>query len=449
MPGENSIFNKLRWQVAAKLPGPGTWDKMKLVGKGLAPLNQTQMEQDTIPPQAVANPFLRNVYNRAFAQAGLPVPPQKQAALPTGTLAAFWRSLRGTGAASRSASSLGKRLGTGTGRGWNNLFRESGQGGAYNGMTGQFGPAIGRALGGSWLGHQFDSSDENATPWGSLVGGTVGLASPALLRRSFGNRFAAKNTLSKLFADRTVSRRLVNDPLNRVALSAATGNLIDTGAGALGYETGGWGERIGIAGGLAGGARPLAQALAGRYRSVDTALGSLKKIPMLGKGFQKAQRENFTHLPAYLLGSPYATGTGAAATVGMMTHGAIDATLGDRVRNLAEKKKMLAESVNGPEMEPIKKRLTEMLHGVFGPGANLYDPDGTPSKETILLVRELGRHGIMQVQKASQNYFGDRNYMLRPDNWERLSSPLTTMGDILKGQVRRFQSQESIPATNR
>ena len=439
----NPLLNKMHWQVAARLPGPQSWDKMAVVGQGLRPLTQTASDKEnTLPEQVQANPFLRNAWIRAFSRQGIPVIKDASSMkLAAGKLDAWkhlWRAFRGSAAGSRSASSLGRRLGMGNGGAWGKLFRESANGGAYNGMTHQIGPAIGRTIGGAYLGHQFDSSDENAVPLGTILGGVAGLGSPAAVRKLLGNRAAPKGSLRRLFSDRTMSRRMVNDPLNRVMLSAATGNLVDMGAGALGYDTGGWGERIGIAGGLAGGMRPLSQALAGRYKTVDTALRKMKAIPGLGTGFQRAQRGGFTHLPAYLLGSPYATGTGTAAMMGMMTHGALDATVGERVRSLAEKKKMITGAMNSTEMQPAMQMMERTLQQLYGPEAKLYDPDGTPSKEALILLQRLGQYGMMQLQNAGHNYFGNSNYMLDPNNWQRLSSPMSAMGDFIRGQATRF-----------
>ena len=439
----NSLLNKMNWRVASRLPGPQSWDKMKVVGQGLQPLTRSDAgKENSLPEQVEANPFLRNAWLRAFARQGVPAAGKASSVkLAAGKLDAFkylWRSLRGSAAGSRSATTLGKRIGMGTGSAWGKLFRESADGGAYNGMTHQIGPAIGRTIGGAYLGHQFDSPDENATPWGSILGGVAGLGSPVAVRKMFGNRAAPKGSLRRLFADRTMSRRMVNDPLNRVMLSAATGNLVDQGAGALGYDTGGWGERIGIAGGLAGGMRPLSQALAGRYKTVDTALRKMKTIPGLGPGFQRAQRGGFTHLPAYLFGSPYATGTGTAATMGMLTHGVLDSTVGERVRSLAEKKKMVAGAMNSPDMQPAMQMMERTLQQLYGPDARLHDPDGTPSKEALVLLRRLGQYGMMQLQNAGRNYFGNPNYMIDPNNWQRLSSPMSAMGDFVRGQATRF-----------
>lgn len=434
----NPLRQKLKWRVAAKLPGPQGWDKMKVVDQGLAPLDKE--EEAAIPGRVRNNPFLRGAWLRAFAKAGVPVTERKTAAVPWNTMKSLWQSLRGTGAGSRSVSEIAKQFGK---KGLNpntplgKLLHESAEGGAYNGMTHQIGPAFGRAFGGAYIGHQFDAGDENATPWGSLIGGVAGLSGPAAVRKMLGNRHAPKGSLRRLFADRTISRRMVNDPLNRVMLSAGTGNLIDMGAGALGYDTGGWGERIGIMGGLTGGSRPLVQALAGRYKPVASTMDALGRT-RLGQGFASAQQGGFTHLPAYLLGSPYVTGGGLGATVGMMTHGAVDATLGERVRNLAEKKKMLSGAMNAPEMEPAKKMMEDMLKRMYGPEAKFYDPDGTPSKEAIHLIRQLGRHGMMQLQNAGHNFFGDSEYMFDPRNWQRLSSPFTATGDFLRGQATKL-----------
>jgi len=423
------IFSKLKWRVAAKLPGPSSWDKMKVVNKGLSPLNKEQ--EEAVPN----NPFLRRAWLRAFAKAGLPIFEPKTAAVPWNAMRSLWRGLRGSGAGTRSTETLTKRLGQGVDGGWSKLFQESARGGPYNSMTHQIGPAFGRAFGGAYIGHQFDSDD--ATPWGSMIGGLAGLSSPAALRKIFGNKKAPHGSLRRLFADRTISRRLANDPLNRVMLSAATGNLVDMGAGALGYDTGGWGERIGIMGGLAGGSRPLAQALAGRYRPVAQTLQAVGNT-RTGRAFQRAQQGGYTYLPAYLLGSPYATGTGAAATMGMITHGALDATIGERVRNLAEKKKMLSSAMNTPEMEPAKRMMEQTLRQIHGPQARFYDPDGMPSKEAIHLIQQLGRYGMMQLQQAGHHFFGDSEYILNPHNWQRLTSPMSALGDFARGQATRI-----------
>lgn len=434
------LLSKMKWQVAARLPGPQSWNKMKVVDKGLRPLNRSDDPVQT-PPKFSTNPFLRNAWLRAFSKQNT-VHPQtpgqaKSAAAPWKALKSVWQSLRGSEAGKRTADRLTKRLGTGVGSSWNRLFRESAQGGAYNGMTHQIGPAFGRAMGGAYLGHQFDSDEENATPWGSLIGGVAGLSSPAAVRKLLGNRRADKGTLRRLFSDRTISRRLVNDPLNRVMLSAATGDMIDMGAGALGYDTGGWGERIGIMGGLAGGSRPLVQALSGRFKPIASATNwAAKTAP--GRVFRKAQQGGFTYLPSYLLGSPYATGTGAAAMAGMMTHGAVDSTIGERVRNLAEKKQMLSGAMNAPEMEPAKKMMEDALKQMYGPNARFYDPDGTPSKEAIQLTGQLGRYGMLQLQNAGHRFFGDSNYMFDPQHWQRLSSPFSAMGDFVRGQATRL-----------
>lgn len=439
---QNPIHGKLKWRVAAKLPGPQSWDKMKVVDRGLSPLNRDR-DEPALPAQAQSNPFLRTAWLRAFARAGVPAPEMnpsggKTAAVPWKSLGTLWKSLRGSGAGSRTVTDMARRFGKkgldpntplGT------LLRESARDGTYNAMTRQVGPAFGRAVGGAYVGHQFDSGDEDAVPWGSLTGGIAGLAGPASVRKLLGNPNARKGSIRRLMADRTISRRMVNDPLNRIMLSGATGSMADLGAGALGYDTGGWGERIGIMGGLAGGSRPMMQVLASRYRPVAAAMNAAGKTKA-GRAFQKAQSGGFTYLPSYLLGSPYATGTAAAA--GIVTQGALDATVGERVRNLAEKKKMLASAMNAPEMEPAKKMMERTLRQIHGPRARLYDADGTPSKEAIHLIRHLGRYGMMQMQHAGHNFFGDSEYMFDPQNWQRLSSPISAMGDFVRGRATRL-----------
>jgi hypothetical protein len=436
------LLSKLKWQVAAKLPGPQSWNKMKVVDQGLRPLNQSPGQVQT-PKHFDSNPFLRNAWHRTFGKQVSQQKVQKiskTAAVPWNAMKSLWSSLRGSGAGSRSVSEMAKQFGkkgldanTPLGK----LLHESASGGIYNGMTQQIGPAFGRAFGGAYIGHQFDASDENATPWGALIGGVAGLSSPAVLRKLLGHRHAPKGSLRRLFGDRTISRRLVNDPLNRVMLSAGTGDLIDSGAGALGYDTGGWGERIGIMGGLAGGSRPLMQALSSRYKPVAKTMNALGKT-RLGQNFAKAQQGGFTQLPSYLLGSPYVTGGGLGATVGMMTHGAVDATLGERVRNLAEKKKMLAQTMNAAEMEPAKKMMEDTLKKMYGPEAKFYDPDGTPSKEAIHLIQQLGRSGMMQLQAAGQNFFGNSSYLFDPQNWPRLSKPGSAFRDFVRGQAAKL-----------
>ena len=440
----NPILNKFKWQIASRLPGQQSWDKMKLVDRGLQPLNQSpdpsphksSENEIGLPPQAQTNPFVRNVFLRKFQQAGLPTPTTKTAAGVASGLKHLWRSLRGSGAGLRSAKALKTRLGAGLGSHWENLFRETGRGGTFNNLTGQIGPAFGRAMGGSYLGHQFDSHEEGATPWGSIVGGIAGLGSPVALRKLLGNRNAAKGTLPRLFADRTISRRIVNDPLNRIFLSAGTGNLVDLGAGALGYDTGGWGERLGIAGGFAGGMRPMAQALGGRYQSVGRAMNTLKtKFPKFTAGFGNAQRGGFTHLPSYLLGSPYAVNAGMLPILG---HSVLDSTVGERVRTLADKKKMLTDAMNAPEMQPMQNLMEQAIQHVYGPQASFYDVDGTPSREAIELMTRLGQSGMANLQNAGRNYFGDSQYMFNPGNWDRLSRPAYALADLVRGQATRI-----------
>jgi hypothetical protein len=436
----NPVLDKFKWQVASRLPGRQSWDKMKLVDRGLQPLQQSPHKSSekeiALPPQAQTNPFLRNVFLRKFQQAGIAAPARKTAAGTVSGLKHLWRNLRGGGAGLRSAASLKTRLGAGYGQHWENLFRETGRGGTFNNLTGQIGPAFGRMMGGSYLGHQFDSQEEGATPWGSLLGGIAGLGSPVALRKMLGNRNATKGTLPRLFADRTISRRLVNDPLNRIFLSAGTGNLVDLGAGALGYDTGGWGERLGLAGGFAGGLRPAAQALGGRYRSVGRAMNGLgKTFPKLTGGFENAQRGGFTHLPAYLLGSPYAVNAGMLPIMG---HGVLDGTIGERVRTLADKKKMLTDAMNAPEMKPMQNLMEQAIRHVYGPQASFYDVDGTPSREAIDLMTRLGQSGMTNLQNAGKNWFGDPNYMLIPGNWDRLSRPAYALADLVRGQATRL-----------
>ena len=436
----NPVLSKFKWQVASRLPGGQSWDKMKLVDRGLQPLHKSSHkspEKDIpLPPQAQTNPFLRNAFLRKFQQAGIPAPAQKTAAGFTSCLKSLWRGLRGGGAGLRSAEALKTRLGAGQSQHWENLFRETGHGGTFHNLTGQVGPAFGRMMGGSYLGHQLDSQEEGATPWGSILGGLAGLGSPVALRKMLGNRNAAKGTLPCLFSDRTISRRIVNDPLNRTFLSAGTGNLFDLGAGALGYDTGGWGERLGLAGGFAGGLRPVTQALGGRYRSVGRAMNAAgQAFPKLTEGFTNAQRGGFTHLPGYLLGSPYAVNAGMLPILG---HATLDGTVGERVRTLSEKKKMLTDAMNAPEMKPMQNLMEQAIKHVYGPQANFYDVDGTPSREAIDLMTRLGRSGMTNLQNAGKNWFGDPNDILNPGNRDRLSRPAYALADLVRGQATRL-----------
>ena len=431
------MVSKARWRIASKLPGAQTWDKMKLVDKGLSPLNTTpKADEATLP----SNPFLRNAYLRAFAQKGVQPPAQKTGAISFKSLQPLWRSLRGKHYANRTVKNLSDKFKVpgSTNPHLDNLINESARGGTYTGMTHQIGPALGRMIGGSYIGHQLDSNEEGATPWGSIIGGIAGLGSPAAVRNILGRAKAPKGSLRHMFSDRTLSRRLVNDPLNRTMLSASMGNLVDMGAGALGYDTGGWGERMGIMGGLAGGSRPLAQMLGSRYKTVGNAMTYLGNTSV-GKAFNTAQKGGFTHLPAYALGSPYVVGgTGTGAIIGGLGHGVLDATVGERVRGLSEKKKMITNAMGSQSMAPMKQAIEETLHQVYGPGVSFYDVDGTPSKEAIHLMKQLSSYGMMQLQNAGQNFFGDSGYIFNPNNWERLSKPTSALGAFMRGQARRL-----------
>jgi len=180
----------------------------------------------------------------------------------------------------------------------------------------------------------------------------------------------------------------------------------------------------------------VTQALGGRYRSVGRAMNAAgKTFPKLTEGFTNAQRGGFTHLPGYLLGSPYAVNAGMLPILG---HSVLDGTVGERVRTLSEKKKMLTDAMNAPEMKPMQNLMEQAIRHVYGPQANFYDADGTPSREAIDLMTRLGQSGMSNLQNAGQNYFGDPNYMFNPGNWDRLSRPAYALADLVRGQATRL-----------
>ena len=82
---QNSLLPKMRFRMASKLTGGGDsslWTKMKVVGQGLKPLNQSVTPQSgkQKPPTLPTNPFLAQAYQREFARRGLPfAPPTKVA----------------------------------------------------------------------------------------------------------------------------------------------------------------------------------------------------------------------------------------------------------------------------------------------------------------------------------------------------------------------------------
>ena len=334
-----------------------------------------------------------------------------------------------------AAEDLAARLGEGSGRHWSKLFRETaGPKAPFSGLTGQYMPGLYRMGAGSYIGSQFDSNEEGAPSYGAITGGLAGLLGPTALRKFLGNPNAAKGTLSKLFSSPEISRRLVNDPLHRVMFTAPMGGLFDAGMGALGYDTDGWGQRVGIGAGLAGGMRPWAQALGGRSQFLGNQMTALAtRFPNQAQGLDKALTGGFGNTGALMFGSPYANAN--AGFLPLIGHGIIDQTIGARVRDLADKKKMLTDALNGPGMDSIKGAMEQTLQQHYGPEARFYDADGTPSRDAIALISYLMQTGAMNLQKAGQNYFGDPNYLLRPDNWERMANPVRNFMDMICGQA--------------
>ena len=437
-----SLMGKLRWQAAAKLPGQPGWNKMKVIGKGLKLPNQSNAAGSQEATPLPENPFLRAAWLRALSKTGLPGQQKagsveevfEKLANRGGALKSMWRLLAGNPQSGKGTlfHTLGfnrnnapdsiRNLVNESSAASRGLFQQTGAGGAL--------PALMRAGGGGYVGSLFDSDDSQ---WGSVTGALAALAGPRALRM-LGNKKAPPGSWRRILSNETLTNRLMNDPLHRTMMSAGTGQLIDAGAGALGYETGGWGQRLGTLGGLAGGARPLAQILGGKNQTIGNLLGRASATRW-GQAFNQAQTGGFTHLPAWMMGSPYARNSGIMAMVG---HGIAETAIGEPVRNLAEKKKMLTETLATPEFDPAKRAFTQLFYQCYGPNARLYDSDGLPSREAIYLIQQMSQYGMMNLQKAGQRWFGDPTWFVDPNNWERLASPLNSFHDFTRGQASKL-----------
>ena len=110
---QNPLLGKLKWRVAGKLPGsPGAsgWDKMRVAGKGLAPLSESPGKSDKEMPKLPSNPFLRSAYFREFAKRGVLNQSQANKAASAEKTAFLGGVGRAIGKAFSSAPALHKSL---------------------------------------------------------------------------------------------------------------------------------------------------------------------------------------------------------------------------------------------------------------------------------------------------------------------------------------------------
>jgi hypothetical protein len=295
---------------------------------------------------------------------------------------------------------------------------------AGKGTSGLIGMA-GRGALGSYIGSQVDQGDSG---YGSIIGGIAGVAAPGLTRglASIGGK-AAPGTVRSLLQNPVVAQRIFNEPAVRAAIPMLGGKIVDSGAQLAGYDTNGWGQRIGAGLGIAGGLRPAASLIGA---SSPAAAGWFSRLgnTWLGKQLAAGSTGGMADMRSWLTGTPAATG-GLVGAIGAPI-------LGERVRgqidSLAQKKKAITDMVQQiPGGGQGAAQFESMLKQTFGPKARLFDANGTPSMEAIQMAGQMGQKAMGTMQQMGQNYFGNSGYLFDPNNWAKLSTPTGAFTQML------------------
>jgi hypothetical protein len=387
-----------------------------------------------------SNPFRRNAMLRFAKNQGVPFTPQQEktsAFNPMGII-------KGIGTGLNAAKGwLGNNVGLFTSPNMNrkafDVFSKL-KGGtkAIQGLRSAFNPysaaakgtsgfigMMGRGALGSYIGSQIDQSDSG---YGSIIGGIAGVAAPGLTRglASIGGK-AAPGTVRSLLQNPMVAQRMFNEPAVRAGMSMLGGKIIDSGAGLAGYDTNGWGQRIGAGLGIAGGLRPAASLISAASPTAAKGLSRLGNT-WLGKQISAGSTGGWADMRSWLTGTPAATGGLLTATaVPMIAEG-----VKGQIDSLAEKKKAITDIMQKmPGGGQGMAQFENMLKQTYGPQARLFDMNGTPSMQAIQMAGQMGQKAMGTMQQMGQNYFGNSQYLFDPNNWNKLSTPTGAISQML------------------
>jgi hypothetical protein len=108
----------------------------------------------------------------------------------------------------------------------------------------------------------------------------------------------------------------------------------------------------------------------------------------------------------------------------------------DQLNSLNEKKKAITNIFQQmPGMGQGRQQFEATLQQIFGPQARMFDANGTPSMEAIQLAGHLAEKATGTIQNIGQNYFGNSDYLLNPDNWNKISSPMGALTQVIGNNI--------------
>jgi hypothetical protein len=434
--------NKMKWDVMQRMPGNNGWDKMKVVNKGLSPLTgKTAAALSGIP------------FGNTLAHIGSGISKGKDKVLSLG----------------ESISNSTKRIhdpNTGLFTGntrtplnsadYSNphikaLIDETN--GQFQFTNGKFFPAFMRAGGGYTLGGAMEGDEGDGT--GALMGMAAGLAGPSALRL-LADKNAPKGGIRHLLSDDAVRRRLVNDPLMRIGMTAGAGEVADMGASVLGYDdviSKHKFRNLGIGAGLLGGLRPAAQLAASKSQTAAALMdrwgnnrvgkflgeGQVGGKPWVNAAGKTVYPSGWGHTGGLLQGTPYVA-AGSPAAAGLMMGGQMFGLplVTEPAQQLMEKKQMLTEAAQAPEVQKMMQTIKPLFEQMYGAGTKMTDSTGLPTAEAIQFMRQITQYAIMQARNVGQRYFGDESFVYNPQNWETLSSPMSAVKAFAQNQWKNM-----------
>jgi hypothetical protein len=420
--GENLVAKNKRWDIASKISkshGVNTFDAMKL-------LDMSKMGSAPVKTAFIKGMLGKLNPRKLFSGGKINAPDFVSTGANNAPVNRHWRKLIAETNPNTQST-------------WrNNLFKTPSNG-SFNSMAGSVASPVYRAFGGGLIGGQFDTAENKEKGLfgygpGTYIGAALAAGSPHALR-FFANSSAPKDTISRLLSNGALRSRLMTEPLARTLGGSAVGTLGDSAASALGYDTQGYGQRLGMSLGLAGGLRPTAQLLGGRYQALGNKLTELGKSAP-GMAFTNAQKGGFGNISGWAMGSPYVVGS---PLVPMAAQVAGDKLVGDRIRSLGEKGKMIRDVINSDKTQPALQQFQSWFKESF-PGVPLFDRDGLPSVQAMQIAKQYGIEGLGGLSRMSNNVFADPQYIFNPNNWNRLGRADKIIYDIVNGRYRQAEN---------
>jgi len=456
---KHSIRGRLAMRAASKMPGSRNtfWMRAGIANRSMDGNNNQKKKDEQenpmgMPPEVANNQVLRDAWERAFARNHIPFQQRpKTAGVFDGALRGFVNLLKaGTkpppGAAARVAQLAGK-YGKGVGNNWLNLFRQNENTFHFVSPDNLFGRGImglARAGTGAGVGMSLDQDDPLR---GAAIGASAFALGPKSLRmlargaRPFSSK-PATESLSHLLTNRSVTGRMFNEPIMRMGVSTGVGEIADQTAALAGFDTEHKGRRLGMALGLGSGLHPAYKALSGRYGAVNSAGRVLSKI--IPQGLQKAYKSPDVSFASLALGSPYVTPKSFIGLTGLMSaQGLNEAFLKPRMQNMADTANVLNQFRDSEEFKGMGNSIKREMEAK---GIPFYDSTGTmPSAEAWRVMANRLQKGIKGARGVSNVLFGDKDYLMKGENWNRLKNPLLGAQDVYFGQLARLFPKPSEP----